>query len=45
VTFETPGGGGFGPPAERAPASLAADLEAGVVTPEAAARDYPRVTP
>ncbi len=40
VTFETPGGGGMGPPAKREPARLQADLQAGLVTPEGAARDY-----
>ena len=40
VVFETPGGGGFGPAAERDPAQLQADLESGLVTEEGAARDY-----
>jgi N-methylhydantoinase B len=35
-------GGGFGPPAERDPAALRADVENGDVTPEAAQRDYGR---
>lgn len=40
LIFETPGGGGFGPPGERAPEALARDLRQGLVSPEAAARDY-----
>ena len=40
ITFEVPGAGGFGPPAERDPASIAADLKDGYVTPDAARRDY-----
>jgi N-methylhydantoinase B len=40
VTFETPGGGGMGPPAERDPKSLQADLISGLVTPEAAESEY-----
>jgi N-methylhydantoinase B len=34
------GGGGYGPPAERAPASVRADVDDGYVSPEAARRDY-----
>ena len=34
------GGGGFGPAAERDPAAVMADLEEGLITPEAALRDY-----
>ena len=40
ITFQVPGAGGFGPPAERDHASIAADIEDGYVTPEAARRDY-----
>jgi N-methylhydantoinase B len=40
VSIHTPGGAGFGPPAERAPQRLAADLRDGIVTPAAAERDY-----
>ena len=36
------GGGGYGPPAERAPDALQADLRDGVVSAEAAARDWRR---
>jgi len=43
VTFETPGGGGYGPPIERAPAAIEADLREGFVTAEGAARAYPAV--
>ncbi len=32
ITFETPGGGGMGPPAERDPEALASDLAEGYVT-------------
>jgi N-methylhydantoinase B len=32
VSFETPGGGGFGPAAERDPALVRHDLEEGLVT-------------
>ena len=41
LLVETPGGGGYGDPAERDAARLAADLRSGLVTPEAARRDYP----
>jgi N-methylhydantoinase B len=40
MRLETPGGGGFGPPTQRAPAALANDLRDGVVSPAAALRDY-----
>jgi N-methylhydantoinase B len=40
VRLETPGGGGFGDPAERDPASVARDVRLGYVTREAARRDY-----
>ena len=36
------GGGGYGPPSERAPAALAADLEGGYVTAERVREDYGR---
>ena len=45
VVFDTPGGGGMGPPAKRDPASLAADLESGLVTEAGAERDYGTVQP
>jgi N-methylhydantoinase B len=38
ITFETPGGGGLGPPRERPAALVARDLQDGYVTPEGAAR-------
>ncbi len=38
--IETPGGGGYGDPAERDPAAIEADLRGGLVTADAAARDY-----
>lgn len=40
LIFETPGGGGFGPPMVREPALLAADIAAGLVTPTAATLVY-----
>jgi N-methylhydantoinase B len=40
VRLETPGGGGFGDPAQRDPAKVARDVRLGYVTPEAARRDY-----
>lgn len=41
VRIVTGGGGGWGPPAQRDPAAVAADLRAGLLTPEAARRLYP----
>ena len=40
LIFDTPGGGGFGDPRKRAPDALAADLRKGLVSCEAAVRDY-----
>ncbi|MBL8697655.1 MAG: hydantoinase B/oxoprolinase family protein [Alphaproteobacteria bacterium] len=40
LTVETPGGGGWGDPAARAPALIAADLRSGLVTPQAARDAY-----
>ena len=40
VDMITPGSGGFGPPSERDPAAIRADLEAGYVTEEATKREY-----
>ncbi len=40
VRIESPGGGGYGRPDERAPAAIERDLRLGLVTPEAADRDY-----
>ena len=40
MRIETPGGAGYGAPAERAPEALAADLRNGRVSPAAAERDY-----
>jgi N-methylhydantoinase B len=40
MRIETPGGGGFGDPADRTAEALAADLKDGVVTEQAALRDY-----
>ena len=40
VRIETPGGGGFGAPAERTLEALAADLRDGIISVAAAERDY-----
>ncbi len=40
VKLALPGGGGYGPPAERDPAALRRDVALGYVSREAAARDY-----
>jgi N-methylhydantoinase B len=40
VRLETPGGGGYGPPANRASAAIASDIENGYVTRDAAVRSY-----
>lgn len=40
VTLELPGGGGFGPPSERDPARIIADIADGLVSHEAVRRDY-----
>jgi N-methylhydantoinase B len=42
VRLETPGGGGYGDPAERDPKAIRRDLELGFVSPDAARRDYGR---
>lgn len=40
VTLMFAGGGGYGPPEERDEAAIVSDIENGLVSPEAAARDY-----
>ncbi len=40
LRLQRAGGGGMGPPAQRDPAAVAADLLDGYITPEGAARDY-----
>jgi N-methylhydantoinase B len=40
LIFETPGGGGFGAPHERAPDAVACDLADGLITNEAAQTTY-----
>ncbi|GAB5446259.1 hydantoinase B/oxoprolinase family protein [Gymnodinialimonas sp.] len=40
LVFETPGGGGFGPPQERASDAVARDVAAGLVSPQAAKSSY-----
>ncbi|TWB63937.1 hydantoinase B/oxoprolinase family protein [Nitrospirillum viridazoti] len=41
VTLSFPGGGGYGPPADRPVAAIETDLKRGVVTTDAVRRDYP----
>ena len=41
VTFQTPGGGGLYPSVERDAAAIRADIDTGLVTAAAAAKDYP----
>ena len=40
VRLETPGGGGYGPAANRDAAAVAEDVRLGYVTEDAAAQDY-----
>jgi N-methylhydantoinase B len=40
IRLETPGGGGFGDPASRDPEEVARDFADGLVSAEAAMRDY-----
>jgi N-methylhydantoinase B len=40
IRLELPGGGGFGHPAERDPDQVALDVADGLISCEAAARDY-----
>jgi N-methylhydantoinase B len=40
IRLELPGGGGFGDPAERDPEQVALDVADGLISREAAARDY-----
>ena len=40
LLIEMPGGGGYGEPMERSPEAVAADVKAGLVSREAAERDY-----
>ena len=40
LVLETPGGGGIGPATERDPAAVAADVDAGLISPEAARNLY-----
>ena len=42
VRIESPGGGGYGKPGNRAPEAIAADIELGYVSAATAKRDYPR---
>ena len=45
LEFETGGGGGFGPPAERDPAAVESDLANGYVSEQAARDAYPHAFP
>jgi N-methylhydantoinase B len=45
LTFRTAGGGGWGDPRARGPEDIARDVAAGLISPEAAARDYPHLNP
>jgi N-methylhydantoinase B len=40
VRLDLPGGGGYGPPRERARSAILSDLDAAIISNEAAARDY-----
>ena len=40
IRLETPGGGGFGDPAERDPEQVALDVADGLISRETAERDY-----
>ena len=40
IRIESPGGGGYGPPGERSPDAIRRDLRLGLITPDAAKRDY-----
>ena len=40
LRLSLPGGGGYGDPANRAPALVAADLAAGLISPQDAKADY-----
>jgi N-methylhydantoinase B len=42
ISLSFPGGGGYGPPAERAPESVEEDLRCGYVSPDAVRREYGR---
>jgi len=44
ISLQTPGGGGFGPPALRRPESVRRDVGLGYVSTEAARNDYPEAT-
>jgi 5-oxoprolinase (ATP-hydrolysing)/N-methylhydantoinase B len=40
IRLWTPGGGGYGAPAQRDPAAIAEDLREGYITPTGARHDY-----
>ncbi len=40
VRLDTPGGGGYGDPAQRAPSAIARDVAGGLITPENATKTY-----
>jgi N-methylhydantoinase B len=45
IEFSVGGGGGYGAPSERDPGAVLEDVEDGIVSAEAAARDYPHAFP
>lgn len=45
VTLSFPGGGGYGDPAQRLPQAIAEDIRLGLVTEDAARRDYGGIEP
>ncbi len=45
IEFSVGGGGGYGPPSERDPRAVLEDVEDGIVSAEAARRDYPHAFP
>lgn len=45
LVLELPGGGGYGPPSSRAQDAIAYDVVQGLVSDEAARRDYPQYRP
>jgi N-methylhydantoinase B len=42
IVIESPGAGGYGPPAERSPEALATDLESGKFSADYLRRYYPK---
>jgi N-methylhydantoinase B len=44
LTLQSPGGGGYGPATQRDPDAVAADVAAGLISPEYAQRHYPHAS-